>query len=259
MRPVDIPPGWKPIKQHGDGGVTLRPEGEDQEWRKDWKRPPVRVKRVPRANWNRQQGEFYAACTNEMADTLAEALGLRSGVFLSVFGLGWCEAQQCWTFPMHSDPETVVGIRTRHADGSKRALKGSQAGCFMTMNPVSSWSDPVMICEGPTDTAALGMLGFTAVGRPSCSGGTEIIKNLMIDREVVIVSDGDSPGRRGADALSHELVRICRSVKIIEPPAKDMREWLKGGATRAAVEFLINETKPRGGTDAKKQVPRRTG
>ena len=241
MRPVDPPPGWRAIHTAPDGGVTFRQGEPDGEF---YRPPRVRVQTVkPAINWNEQQAEFFQECTFDMAQQLAETLGLQMAVTLKVLGLGWCRALKCWTFPMYSDHDTVVGIRTRFPDGKKMAIKGSTAGIFMSPIPVKHYADPVMVCEGPSDTAAMMQLGYSALGRPSCTGGTNILKAMLAGKEVVIVSDADSPGRRGAGRLAAELVTLCPSVKIIEPPAKDMREWLNEGATRDAVQFLVNEAK----------------
>jgi 5S rRNA maturation endonuclease (ribonuclease M5) len=67
----------------------------------------------------------------------------------------------------------------------------------------------VLICEGPSDTAALLDLGFSAVGRPSCNGGRKLLVELVQQRKpssIVIVSDNDSPGQRGA------VLKALRSV-----------------------------------------------
>ena len=59
----------------------------------------------------------------------------------------------------------------------------------------------MLICEGPTDTAALLDMGFAnVVGRPSCTGGIKLLVELVCQRrseEVVVVADGDEPGQGG--------------------------------------------------------------
>ena len=60
--------------------------------------------------------------------------------------------------------------------------------------------------------------------------------------EVVIVADGDGPGRKGADNLAAVLVAYCPVVKVITPPVgmKDAREWKRTGATVAEAQGLID-------------------
>lgn len=103
----------------------------------------------------------------------------------------------------------------------------------------------LLVCEGPTDTAALLDLGLSAVGRPSCSGGVKLLVELVKQRrpaEVVIVADGDAPGQRGAGNQAAVLVAYCAAVRIIAPPVgiKDAREWKRRGATAADVAAVID-------------------
>jgi hypothetical protein len=245
MRVQDAPPGWRAIKADANGGTTFRPA---EEGGPEYRAPSTIVRLVhpskpkPVVDWRAKQQEFYDSCTYRMSQKLGKDLGM-VGVYLSVLGLGWCKEQNCWTFPMHSDPETVVGIRTRFLDGSKRSISGSSSGLFMVPNPVKTWPSTVLVCEGPTDTAAMLSLGFTAVGRPSCSGGTDLLKKLLVGRGVVIVSDSDEPGQRGAASLLKVLLPVVPYVLIITPPAKDVRAWVSDGATREDVLYLIREQK----------------
>src|SRR5262249_45460075 len=82
------------------------------------------------------------------------------------------------------------------------------------------------------------------VGRPSCSGGTKLLTALVAvwrPDQVVIVADGDEPGRRGADRLASVLVAFVPAVRVITPPegVKDARAWLHAGASHRDVEELM--------------------
>jgi len=106
-------------------------------------------------------------------------------------------------------------------------------------------TDLLLIAEGPTDTAAILDLGFSAVGRPSCTGGVNLLVELVRTLKpsgVVIVADGDAPGQRGAETLATVLVAYSASVRIIAPPSgvKDAREWKRSGATSADVQQTID-------------------
>lgn len=114
-----------------------------------------------------------------------------------------------------------------------------------------------MICEGPTDCAALLDLGFDVLGRPSCSGGIDIVRSYLAGKraDVVIVADHDNdkvnpqgvtfnPGIDGALQLAKGLRGVAWSVKIIVPLGKDVREWVGRGATRVAFESLIRNARP---------------
>ena len=124
-------------------------------------------------------------------------------------------------------------------NGKKISVRGSRNGVFL---PVIEAAPPVIVAEGPTDSAALMSLGYAVIGRPSCTGGQDIIRKMTKGVDVVIVSDSDSPGRRGAQQLASTLINTTRSVKVIEPAgsASDAREWLATGATRELVDVVIS-------------------
>ena len=149
---------------------------------------------------------------------------------------------------MYGADKKVRGIRLRATTGKKFAVVGSQEGVFRMLNDLTLKSEQlssstVYVAEGPTDTAALLQLGFTAVGRPSCTGAVGILVEILKQLNVVIVTDADSPGRSGARMLASKLIGLVESVKIIEPHRSDMREWVTAGATQEAVEMLTHDAK----------------
>ncbi len=117
-----------------------------------------------------------------------------------------------------------------------------------------SFNGPLIIVEGPTDSAAVLTWGFDVLGRPSCNDGGDIIAAILktIKRDVVILANLDDakarpdggvfyPGQEGAAALADLITWRCRSLKVITPPAgiKDARKWLNEGGTRRDVEAMI--------------------
>lgn len=115
-----------------------------------------------------------------------------------------------------------------------------------------TYSEMLLIAEGATDTAALLDLAFEAVGRPSCTGGAPMLVELVQCRrlrDVVIVADVDAhgAGQRGAESLAVALASYCPSVRAIAAPngLKDVREWLRAGATHEDVLAAINAAPPR--------------
>jgi hypothetical protein len=65
--------------------------------------------------------------------------------------------------------------------------------------------------------------------------------------KVVVVSDDDEPGRRGADNLACVLSVYSTDVRVIAPPAgiKDARDWLRAGCSRADLENAIKSARVR--------------
>ncbi len=177
---------------------------------------------------------------------LADGLGLTIGS-LRRLGVGWSARHRAWTWPMVDTHGRVRGIRLRYLDRRKLSVRGGHEGLFVPRDLAAS--ERLLVCEGPTDTAALLGLGLAAVGRPSCAGGVGLLVDLVRrrrEREVVIVADGDEPGRRGAANLAAVLVAYAPAVRIIEPPegVKDARAWVRSGATAADVLRTIDAAEP---------------
>jgi hypothetical protein len=188
---------------------------------------------------------YRQAVNADRLHTLARSLGL-SVESLTALGIGWSGAHLAWSFPMTDASGRVLGIRLRRPNGFKFSVKGGHEGLFIP-NGMGGGHGPLLVCEGPTDTAAALDLGFAdAVGRPSCTGGVKLLVELVKrrgSREVVVVADSDGPGRRGAEGLASVLAIHAPAVRVVAPPAgiKDARAWLQAGGTGADVLRAINE------------------
>jgi hypothetical protein len=121
----------------------------------------------------------------------------------------------------------------------KFAVRGSRQGIFLaSVRPQKT----LFVCEGPTDTAAAVELGLFAVGRPNCCcGGPEIRVYARVKQcsRVVVVSDNDKPGLDGARKVGGEL-KLPFALYV--PPAKDLREFVRLGGTRAMIENTLKST-----------------
>ena len=199
--------------------------------------------RVPTADFATLAAQWSRNLTNERLDAFASTLGVTVSS-LRALGVGWT-GRGSYSFPMHDAQRRVVGIRLRDArTGRKFAVTGSREGVFLADR---RQDDPLLVVEGPTDAAAALVLGFDAMGRPSCTGAVGITATLAHRREVVIVADADAPGRRGAEALASTLLPVVTSLRVIEPPPphKDLREWLLQGLTREQLHARIDAQPPR--------------
>jgi hypothetical protein len=131
---------------------------------------------------------------------------------------------------------------------NKIALQGGFRGLTLPLG----WRDlpdPVVIVEGPSDCLAGRWANLNCVGRPSCSGGADMLIELLRERQVVIMAENDArekdgriewPGRDGAESIKKRLEYAWqRDVPIVYPPVafKDLREQvidlLKQGARNA--------------------------
>lgn len=172
-------------------------------------------------------------------DTLGKTLGVTVWA-LGRLGIGW--TGRAWSFPMRDNTGAIIGIRLRLPDSTKLAIRGSREGLFIPRGMDAS--EPLLVAEGPTDSAALLDLGFSVVGRPSCTGGGRFISSFIRcspPTNIVVVSDADAPGRRGAIALAASLAPLARAVRVIVPPEpiNDVREWVRAGATAHDVHAAI--------------------
>ena len=213
--------------------------------------PPPRPRRQePAADFAAMHAAWAAETRMEAVCDLAEALGV-SYRALYRLGAAWTPQHAAWAFPMRDGEGAIVGIRLRAMDGRKWAVRGSRAG--LICEQALAGAGMLLVCEGPTDTAAAMTIGFTAIGRPSCRGQEDLLRaRLRLWRDdVVIVADHDRPHERpdgsawypgldGAKDLATALRRPCR---IIIPPGKDIREWVRGGATRSDIEAAIRDAR----------------
>lgn len=188
--------------------------------------------------------------TDEQLTGVARRLGVTVGS-LKRLGTGWIPADDACSFPMFhpGSPPQIVGIRLRSQNGCKWSIPGSRQGLFLPTG-LAERASTVLVCEGPTDTAAALSIGFEAVGRPSCSSGGPLLVDLVrISRpaQLVVVADADGPGRHGAEKLAAMLATFSAQVRVVEPPegTKDIRAWVQSGATREDMLKAINAASPR--------------
>jgi len=171
---------------------------------------------------------------------LAVRLGVTAGSLVRL-GVAWAAPHRAWAFPMSNAKHETIGVRLRAEDGRKWAVAGSRNGLFWPDNLAEV--GPLLVCEGPTDTAAMLDLGYDAIGRPSCTGAVDMVIEVvraLKRRDVVVVADADGPGIDGADRLARALTEAGRRPKVIRPhEGKDARAWVRAGATRAVVDTVI--------------------
>lgn len=223
-------------KKYIEGSGYLHILKETDDWKKELGK--AEKKQLPEHN------EVLAIMARKLARSisvenvvcLAERLDV-SVASLKRLHVGYSKPQDAYSFPMQRAGNRLLGVRFRNMQAKKWSLKGSKQGLFIPSGLTGKGG--LVICEGPTDTAALLDMGFDAVGRPSCIGGTELIKEVVADRHVAIMADFDGPGLEGANRLESALRLCCESVTVAIPPAKDARSFVQEGATRQDFLELI--------------------
>ncbi len=147
----------------------------------------------------------------------------------------------------------AAAICIRNESGRKRGIGWlhilSPEGNVSGASPLPA-GEPVITVEGASDVATLYDLGFVGVGRPSNTGGLDILSDLVRGRKVVIIgendqkADGKWPGKEGAVAALQTCKRTTRDVKMVMPPGhvKDVRKWkIDCGLTAEALRAYIGE------------------
>jgi len=179
---------------------------------------------------------------------------LRVGVGFDHDGTEWA------SFPSRNENWEIVGIIRRYNSGRKRTLCGtSNAGIFAV--PEWNLTDTLYVVEGASDVAACYDHGLSSIGRPSNTGGADLIAKIVSQHrfgKIVVVGEHDRkpervgderrgckagcpgcawcwPGRYGAVSVAGKLRSLLgRQVDVFMPPVgyKDMREWLTKGEPR---------------------------
>lgn len=194
--------------------------------------------------------ECAAATAERQVQALASCLCVTT-IALYALGAVHDPKRKAWAYPMCNAQGQVIGARLRSSSGKKWALKGSRAGIIMPQEPAGH---TLLICEGPTDTAAALSLGYNAIGRPSCAGQEQLVVDyirLTYPKQIVLVADRDEakerpdgsrwyPGKDGARKLAKA---IRRPLRIVYPSRKDLRAMVQAGATRNTFDALINSAK----------------
>ncbi len=168
---------------------------------------------------------------------LARQLGVSVDALRSL-KVGYDQYRGQYLFPERDGQGDIIGILTRDSAGQKRRLKGSKNGLAYA-DAWDAGEGPVLLVEGPSDTAALMTLGCNAIGRPSNRGGApllaELLREFPDDRDIIVLGDNDQkddglwPGKDGAIHTATDLAtRLERPLYWCLAPdgVKDARAWL---------------------------------
>jgi hypothetical protein len=262
--PVCDHPDWCGMTADGRMAICMRVESAVKTKNGGWLHrlsaplikplPKPEPKKKSPADMYALMNRYKLRCTDALCRRLAGQLGV-SPAALRELEIGYDGVN--YTFPMRNGLDRVIGVKLRAPKGGKFCVPGSQLGIYWPICVSCKSDDDLYICEGESDCAAMLDLGFSAIGRPSCSAGTEaILKFLSVRRRhVIIMADKDEPkkrpdgslwrpGQEGALLLAKAVSPFVRSVRVIKPPRhKDVRQWYQAGATKPAVLAVVENTR----------------
>jgi hypothetical protein len=93
-------------------------------------------------------------------------------------------------------------------------MKGQLAGGRRGLSLTVDWRelhDPIILVVGPSDVLAGRYAGLNVIGRPSNSGGADLLVHACRNRLVIVVGENDRkpdglwPGKEGAEAVARKL------------------------------------------------------
>jgi putative DNA primase/helicase len=105
----------------------------------------------------------------------------------------------------------------------------------------------VYIVEGEKDVDTLRALGHVATCNPQGAGKwgavSTLARDILNDRDVVVIADRDEPGRKHAADVAASVRDIARSARVVEcTRGKDVSDHLSADGTMAELEEMRPET-----------------
>jgi len=196
------------------------------------------------------------AVGDDPAQKLSAMLGLPEWVFLKLrvgFLANDTYGRSCFVSEEKNESGSVIGYAFRYLDNAKRS-HGARGLCYATQWDLDQ-AGPILLPEGASDVLSCLAIGLSAIGRPSNTGGVDLLAPLLNAaledhaerwveagndgpapvREIIVLGENDQkpdgtwPGRDGAQHTAQRLALLLnRPVRVAFPPAgaKDVRAWL---------------------------------
>lgn len=227
--------GWKCVKR-GDTFGTYRPRDEQRAVA-----PAILPFLAPpqSTNWVGAAERFAKRLTDEQRERLAADLELPASCLAALPLIGYLADDRdgpCFTFPECDAAGAITALNRRYAaGGAKKVMQGGRRGLTLP----AGWRDrpgPLLIAEGGTCALAGAAAGLAVIGRPSNTGGVDLLARLLKDddRELVVLGENDEkddgtwPGGEGKKVAEKLAAALGRPVGFALPPpeAKDLRAWV---------------------------------
>lgn len=187
-------------------------------------------------DWHKIWQSARDQCKQSDINRLAESICVDPEAIKKI-GVGIYEGS--WAFAMRGGDNGVCGVKLRTPDGKKLCVKGSRLG-LVVPESYDSALNTLWITEGESDLAVAVSWNLNALGRMGCRSSVQQIVDRSKGKEVVIIADRDEAGIAGATALVKSIGRMSRSVIVVQPNAKDLREWHLAGAVCEDLMFRVS-------------------
>jgi len=247
--PVCGKPDWCLVSRDGAAAICSRIESDrvfgdqgagwphhlrDDGWAStDWRSLP-RQSPESRSELAQDFGKLSEKYVDELRPEsrgwLASELGLKLDS-LTALCVGYAQDYEAFSFPMREPNGNTCGIRLRRYDGSNLAVRGSRAGLFFVPGRLNGKF--LLICEGPSDTAALLSMGYgSVIGHPKCGGASDRVVTVcrwLRPAIALLIPEAGELGRIGAEVLASGLKLIVPQTTTVILPngCKDVREAIQ--------------------------------
>lgn len=208
--------------------------------------PPPRIADVPGLALRM----FKRPEAEHAREKLADLWRVRASTLRAMLvGIGWTqEGEEFVSFPSQDGAGNIVGVVRRFWTGKKLSYPGtSNAGLFYAAGIVPAGY--LWVVEGASDTIVLHDIGFSAIGRPSNTGGVEYLNQWISSQaqrpRVVVIGENDRkpdrPGTKpwckpdcggccwcwpGIDGARRVSEGIAADFWMLPPQGiKDVRDW----------------------------------
>ena len=135
------------------------------------------------------------------------------------------------------EPKTFKQRQPDGRGGWNWSVKGVRVVPFQLDQLAANPGRTVVVVEGEKDVLGLAALGILATCNAGGAGKwTEDHAQYLTGRNVLVIPDNDTPGRKHAQAVAESLVGLAKSVRILSlpnvPEKGDASDWIGAGGTR---------------------------
>ena len=146
----------------------------------------------------------------------------------------------------YEEPGKEKTFRQRRYEGNQivNNLNGTRRVLYNLPNVRKA--DTIYFLEGEKDCCRLNDAGLTATTSPmgAAAWKAEYVQFLK-GKDVVILPDNDEPGKQYADKVSHDLLPVAASVKIVSLPGLphkgDVSDWMDNGGSIEEMKRIVAE------------------